>query len=330
MPNIKLTLACVETDRTRPILDGRVPVAGCELVPVHADPQEIFRRALQEQAYDLSELSMGSHITTTARGDNKYVAIPVFLSRSFRHSCIYVRSDRGIDTPADLKGRRIGIADYQQTAVLWLRGMLHEQYGVAASDVQWRTGGMEAPAPVRLALDLPGHLDVQRIGPTDTLNDLLAGGEIDAIMSPMPPSSYVKRTAPVERLFPDYQQAEVAYFKQTGFFPIMHCLTIRKDVAAANPDLPLALFRAFAKAKAIALAELNQSGVLKSALPWLVCHYAETCSIMGPNPWPYGFKENVDAVRAMCRYASTDGLAARVVDPAELFHPSTLDAADFA
>jgi 4,5-dihydroxyphthalate decarboxylase len=328
--DIKLTLACMETDRSRPILDGRVPVPGFEIVPAYAEPHEIFRRALQEQAYDLSELSMGSHITTTARGDNKYIAIPVFLSRSFRHSCIYVRSDRGIATPADLKGRRIGINDYQQTAVLWLRGMLQDEYGVAASDMQWRTGGMEAPAPVRLAIDLPAHLDVKRIGPADTLNALLVSGEIDAIMSPMPPSCYVKKTAPVERLFPDYQAAEVAYFKRTGFFPIMHCLTIRNDIAAANPDLPLALFHAFAKAKAIAMAELNQSGVLKSSLPWLVCHYAETKRIMGPNPWPYGFKENVEEVRAMCRYAATDGLAARMVDPAELFHPSTLDAADVA
>jgi 4,5-dihydroxyphthalate decarboxylase len=241
-----------------------------------------------------------------------------------------VRSDRGITTPADLKGRRIGIADYQQTAVLWLRGMLHEQYGVAAGDMRWRTGGMEAPAPVRLAIDLPPHLDVQRIGPIDTLNALLVSGEIDAIMAPMPPSSFIKKTAPVERLFPNYQATEVAYFKQTGFFPIMHCLTIRNDIAAANPELPLALFHAFAKAKAIAMAELNQGGVLKCSLPWLVCHAAETRSIMGPNPWPYGFKENVDEVRAMCRYAVTDGLAARMVDPAELFHPSTLDAADAA
>jgi len=328
--DIKLTLACMETDRTRPILDGRVRVPGCELVPVHADPQDIFRRALQEQAFDVSELSMGSHITTTARGDNKYIALPVFLSRSFRHSCIYVRSDRGIATPADLKGRRIGIADYQQTAVLWLRGMLHDQYGVAASDVRWRTGGMEAPAPVRLALDLPAHLDVRRIGPTDILNDLLAKGEIDAIMSPNPPSCYVKKAAPVERLFPDYQKAEIAYFEQTGFFPIMHALTIRKDVVAANPQLPLEMFRAFVQAKAIAMAEFNQSGVLKFALPWLVCHYAETRRIMGPNIWAYGFRENRDEIAAMTRYAHQDGLAARIVDPAELFHPSTLDAADVA
>jgi 4,5-dihydroxyphthalate decarboxylase len=247
----------METDRSQPILDGRVKVEGFDIEFVRADPQDIFRRALQEEAFDLSELSMGSHITTTARGDAKYIGVPVFLSRSFRHSCIYVRSDRGINTPQDLKGRRIGIADYQQTAVLWLRGMLHDEYGVAASDIHWRTGGMEKPMPVRLALKLPPHLDVQRIGETDTLNSLLVAGEIDGIMSPNAPSSFVNKTAPVARLFPDYHAAEVAYGRKTRFFPIMHTLTIRKTVAAAHPALPLALFRAFAKAKALAMSDLN-------------------------------------------------------------------------
>jgi 4,5-dihydroxyphthalate decarboxylase len=320
----------MHTDRSQPILDGRVKVEGFDIEPVHADPQDIFRRALQEEAFDLSELSMGSHITTTARGDAKYIAVPVFLSRSFRHSCIYVRGDRGITKPQDLKGKRIGIADYQQTAVLWLRGMLHDEYGVAASDMKWRTGGMEKPMPVRLALKLPPNLDVQRIGDNETLNGLLEAGEIDGIMAPTAPSSFSKKGAQVVRLFPDYHQAEMAYAKKTGFFPIMHTLTIRKKIAAAHPELPLALFKAFAKAKAMAMSDLNQSGVLKFALPWLVCHAADTREIMGANFWRYGFKETRDEVAAMTRYAHEDGLADRVVDPAELFHPSTLDAPDAA
>jgi 4,5-dihydroxyphthalate decarboxylase len=328
---VKLTLACIESDRTRRILDGEIAVPGFALEPVHADPQEIFRRALREQAYDLSELSMGSHITTTALRQNHYIAVPVFLSRSFRHSCIYVRSDRGIKRPEDLKGRRIGIADYQQTAILWLRGMLAEQYGVAPTEVSWRTGGMEqAGAPVRLALDLPANLDVQRIGDADTLSGLLASGDIDAIMSPNPPSCFTRQSAPVERMFPNYPDAERAYYKQTGYFPIMHVLTIRKTVAEQHPELPLALFQAFAKAKAAALKDLGQSGVLTAALPWLVSHYTDTKALMGDNYWRYGFNETRDEVAAMCRYAHADGLAPRLVDPAELFHPSTLGAPDVA
>ena len=330
MADAKLTLACLETDRSRPILDGRVKVPGAEFSHFRQDDaQVIFRRTLQEAAFELAELSMGSHITATANRNHKYWALPVFLSRSFRHSCIYVRSDRGINSASDLKGRRIGIADYAQTAVLWLRGILHDQYGVAASDVSWRTGGMEqAGAPVRLALELPPHLDVKRIGDADSLNSLLVAGEIDAIMSPMPPSCFTKKTAPVARLFPDYREAEMAYYKQTKFFPIMHVLTIRKDVAEAHPELPLALFQGFAKAKAIAMGELNQSGVLKSALPWLVSHAADTRALMGTNYWPYGLAANAEEVRAMCRYAHEDGLAPRMVEPEELFHPSTLQAPD--
>ena len=328
MGQTRLTIACVVNDRTRPILDGRVPVPGFDLVPIHADPQDIFRRALQEGAFDVTELSMGSHITTTARGDNKYLGIPAFLSRSFRHSSIYIRTDRGIAGAADLRGKRIGIADYQQTAVLWVRGILSDQYGVAPGDVAWRTGGLEkAGAPQRLALKLPPHLDLRPIGPSDSLNSLLAAGELDAIISPRPPSCFTAGSAPVARLFPNYRDAEVAYFKESGFFPIMHVLAVRKDVADAHPELPVALFQAFAQAKRLAYADLAEQGVLSVALPWIVSELAQTQAIMGPDPWPYGFRENERELAAMARYAHADGLAERRVEPAELFHPATLERA---
>jgi 4,5-dihydroxyphthalate decarboxylase len=326
---VKLSIACIQTDRSRPILDGRVTLPDVELEALNVEPEEIFRRALNEKAFEITELSMGSHITTTARGDASYIAIPVFLSRVFRHSAIFVRTDRGIRTGADLAGRTIGLPEYQQTAGLWVRGILRDQYGVDTTKIAWRIGGQEkAGVGERIKVDLPPHLDVKPIGPSQTLNQMLADGEIDAIFSPRPPSCFDKRSAPVDRLFPNYQEAEKEYFKKTRFFPIMHALTVRKDVAEKHPWLPMQLFDAFAKAKALSLAELSLNNVLRVSLPWVPVNYEDARAVMGPNVWPYGFQENREEVAAMARYAHQDGLAARAVDPAELFHPSTLGARD--
>lgn len=329
MAKLKLTLACIATDRSRPILDERVGVEDCAIEPLNIEPEEIFRRALNEKAFDLTELSMSSHIVTTARGDAAYIAVPVFLSRVFRHSAMFVRTDRGIKRPQDLAGRRIGVPEYQQTAGLWVRGILRDQYGVDTATIAWRTGGQEkAGVAERIALALPPHLDVQAIGPDETLNGMLAAGEIDAIFTPRPPSCFTQKLAPVDRLFPDYRTAEMDYFRQTKFFPIMHALCVRKDIAAAHPWLPGKLFAAFAKAKALSVNELSQNNVLRVTLPWVASWYEEARDMMGGNVWPYGFRANHEELAAMARYAHADGLAQRVVDPAELFHPSTLDLAD--
>lgn len=324
---ISLALACTDSDRTRALIDGRVTVAGCDITFLPGEPEDIFRRALRHRAFEVSELSMASHIVTTARGDSPYVGVPVFPSRTFRHSAIYVRTDRGLASPADLKGRRVGVPEYQQTAALWIRGLLRDQYGVGATEVTWRTGGVNEPgAGERVALTLPDGFDVSPIMSDETLDALLVEGRIDAIVSPRPPRSFLDKSAPVDRMFPDYRAAEMAYYRDTGFFPIMHCVAVRKDVAAAHPWLPLEIFRSFVRAKAMAVADLGRGNVLRVSLPWITTHYQETCALMNGDPWPYGFARNRAELAAMTRYAHADGLAARALDPAELFHPSTLDA----
>ena len=326
--NLRLTLACSSSDRTRPIIDGRVEVAGVTLTVLPGEPEDIFRRALRDRAFDVTELSMGSHIVTTARGDAPYVGIPVFPSRSFRHAAIYVRTDRGIRTAADLAGKRIGLPEYQQTAALWVRGILREYYKVDTRGIAWRTGGLEQTGgSERVALKLPPELDVQQIGADETLNGLLASGEIDAIVGPRPPSCFAQRSAPVDRLYPDYRTEEEAYFRATGFFPIMHCVALRKELAAAHPWLPLELFRAFARARAMAVADLSMVNVLRASLPWIAAEAEAQTRIMGGDPWPYGFRRNRDEVAAMIRFAAADGLAAREIAPESLFHTSVLDAA---
>lgn len=323
-----LSFACFETDRTRPILDGRVVIPG---VTLERDPDEedMFRRALRERAFAVTELSMSSHILTTGRGDAPYIAIPVFLSRSFRHGSIYVRSDRGIETPADLAGRTIGLPEFQQTAALWVRGILRDHYGVDLSAVRWRTGGLDRPGRgERVPLSLPAAMDVAPIGPGETLSGLLAAGALDAVIAPSPPQCFVTGQAAVRRLFPAYRREEEAYFRATGFFPIMHCLAIRKDVAEAHPSLPAALFRAFAEAKALSLREILRPNVLRVALPWIVPEAEAQIAQFGGNPWPYGLAANRREVETMLAYAQQDGILTVPLEPEALFHPATIELYD--
>lgn len=316
MTKITLSLACTLSDRTRPVLDGRVTVPGVEFLALPGEPEDIFRRALRDKAFEISELSMGSHIVTTARGDSPYVGVPVFLSRAFRHSAVYIRTDRGIRSAADLAGRSIGLPEYQQTAALWVRGFLRDHYGVNTKGIAWRTGGE------RVAIKLPEGFDVKPLG--ENLETALAEGRIDALIGPRPPACFLDHSAPVDRLWPDYAREEQGWFQASGFFPIMHCLAVRKDIVAKHPWLPVELFRAFSRAKALSLAELSMVNVLRVSLPWIAAAAEEQTRLMSGDPWPYGFARNRTEIAAMIRYAVTDGLAAREIAPEDLFHPSVL------
>ncbi|MCO5063488.1 MAG: ABC transporter substrate-binding protein [Rhizobiaceae bacterium] len=329
MQENSFTLACVATDRSRPIVDGRITVASGRLSCILEEPEEIFRRALREKAFAITEMSMSSHIVTTARGDSAYVGVPVFLSRAFRHSSIFIRTDKGISRAEDLFGKRIGIPEYQQTAALWVRGILTEQHGVDPDRVVWVVGSQEQPSGTeRIALDLPPRIRLERIAQDQTLNAMLANGEIDAIITPRPPSCFVAGTAPVDRLFPDYRSAEIAYHRATGLFPIMHCLAVRKDVAAEHPDLPQQLFAAFCLAKEMAMKDLAMTNVPRATLPWVADHLRETQRLLGTNFWRYGFEANRAELSTMVRYAVRDGLVREELDPRLLFHPNTLDLID--
>ncbi|MBL6076791.1 ABC transporter substrate-binding protein [Belnapia sp. T18] len=311
MSRLTLSLACHASDRTRPLLDGRVTIPGVDLVPLVGEPEDIFRRALRDKAFDITELSMGSHIVTTARGDSAYVGVPVFPSRAFRHSAIYVRTDCGIRSAVDLAGRTIGLPEYQQTAALWVRGILREQYGVDTRGIAWRIGAE------RIAITLPPGFDVQPLGRDPAM--ALAEGAVDALIAPRPPGG-----PGIARLYTDYKAEEIAWHRATGFFPIMHCIALRRDLAERHPWLPVELFRAFTRARDLALGELQLVNVLRASLPWIAVAFEEQAAIMGGDPWPYGFARNRAEVAAMIRFAVADGLAAEPIAPEALFHPSTL------
>jgi 4,5-dihydroxyphthalate decarboxylase len=323
---VPITIACGNYDRTRAILDGRVKVEGCATTYLPLYPEEIFHRAFRFQEFDVSELSFSSHLRTVAAGTSAYVGIPAFVSRIFRHSGIYIRTDAGIRMPADLKGKRVGLPEYQITAVVWMRGMMQHEYGVLPTDIRWRNGGLEQPGrQERTPLKpIPG-LDLKPLGPDETLVGLLRAGELDALFTARAPSSYLAGEPHIARLFPDTRAAEQAYFKKTGLFPIMHLIGIRKSLVEQHPWLPVSVYKAFCEAKALAMTDLTDVNALMVTLPWLEAETKETIATMGADFWKYGAHENMREIEALTQYAYEQGLVDRKVEVDELFAPSTLD-----
>jgi 4,5-dihydroxyphthalate decarboxylase len=329
MADVTITLGCWKYDRVKPIIDGRVGVEGCSVAPIVLPTSELFPRAVQRQEFDVSELSVSSHILQVARGEAGYVAIPVFPSRSYRHACIYVRNDRGINGPKDLEGKIVGVPEYQMTLALWLRGILQDVYGVDFRTLRYRTGGTNvAGRKERLPLRLPEHMEVQPIDPDRCLNDLLVAGEIDAIMTPMPPTAFTEGSPLVRRLFDDVAQVERDYYRQTGFFPIMHVVGVRRELAEKHPWLPVNLFHAFVKAKRMAMDELDaiaRGNANRITLPWFAAELEATRALMGDDYWPYGLPANRKELETLCRYSTEQYLAERPVEVDEIFAPETRD-----
>lgn len=326
MSKLQLSMSVGNYDRTQALFDGRVEIEGCDVTAVPLEPEEAFHRAFRYGEFDITEISMSSHMMTTARGDNLYIGIPAFLSRVFRQSGIYVRTDRGIDRPQDLKGKVIGVPEYQITANVWIRGILEEEYGVKPSDIQWRRGGIEeAGREERAPISLPPSIDLQQIPDDKTLAGMLQSGEIDGYIGARAPSCFLKGAPNVGRLFKNYIEDEKDYFRRTRIFPIMHMVGIRKSLVEKHPWLPVSVFKAFIKAKALAVKELDEICHLAVTLPWMVHHHNEAKALMGEDYWPYGLDANRHVIDKFAQYHHGQGLSVRPVSPEELFARSALD-----
>src|SRR5262245_12213474 len=236
MPDLAIAMASGNYDRTRALKDGRVRVEGCAVSYSNVEPNELFKRNLRAQEFDVSEMSFSTYIAHRSEGRAHYTAIPVFLSRAFRHSAIFVRSDR-IATPADLRGKRVGTPEYFTTMLVWMRGLLSDEYGVTSSDLRWCLGGQEQPAK-EAPKPPPAGITFEAIPAGKTLSGMLANGEIDALFAARPPSCFQRGAAHVGRLFPDYRSAEQAYYRKAGIYPLMHVVGIRNDLVAQHPALP--------------------------------------------------------------------------------------------
>ncbi|MBF8186291.1 ABC transporter substrate-binding protein [Nonomuraea sp. K274] len=319
MTKLNLTFACLDYDRTRAIQDGRVKPEGIDLNFLALPVEETFFRQLRYQEFDIAEMSLSSYVLTLDQEDPPFLAIPVFPSRYFRHQSIFVNSRSGIEQPADLAGNRIGVPEYQITAGVWQRGMLADEYGVDLFSPQYFTGGVETPGrEEKITLDLPAELDIQPIGPDQTLSQMLADGELDALMTASVPSCF-GRAPDVRRLFADPKAAEKAYYAKTGIFPIMHTVVIKRALLDRHPWVARSLTKAFAASLRIAKEDLLYRSALKVMLPWLDDHVTETVSALGADYWSYGVEPNRHVLEVFLRYSHAQGLAKRLRTPDELF-----------
>jgi 4,5-dihydroxyphthalate decarboxylase len=324
MTKLSVSVACAAYDRTWPLISGRVPIEGCDVNFVVMDPGEAFVRAYRSQDFDITELSASSHILTTARGDAPYIAVPAFVSRVFRHSSFYVRTDCGIRSAQDLRGKTIGVTEYQMTAGLWARGLLSDDFGVRAQEISWRRGGMDQPGGAERTPIKPPGIDLEPIPDGKTLSGMLVAGELDAIVSAHAPAPFLQGVANIGRLWPDFRTAEEDYFRRTGLFPIMHLIGIRRSLVEQHPWLAPSVLKAFTRAKQIALEEIEDVGISRASLPWLPSDVARAKEIMGADFWPYGYPANKHAIDCMLRWSVEQGLSDRLVTAEELFAPGTL------
>jgi 4,5-dihydroxyphthalate decarboxylase len=324
MSKLSLSVAIGDYDRNRPLIDGAVRIDGVDPVFMMLSPEEIFFRALRTNDFDICELSLSSFTVKTAAGDNPYVGVPCFLSRAFRHTSIYVRTDR-IKEPKDLKGRTVGVPEYQLTANVWARAILQDDYGVAPADIRWVRGAIEHAGRIeKISIKLPAGVALDNAPEGRTISDLIDKGEIDGFIAPRPP--YLPRPNPhVGWLFRDPIATARDYFKRTGIFPIMHLVGVRRTLVEKHPWLPAAVLKGFEQSKAVALAHLGDTSATKVTLPFIEEQLAATRALMGEDFWPYGVEPNRKTLETFLRHHHAQGLSPRQVKVEELFHPSTYE-----
>ena len=327
MSKLRMTLGCWNYDRTRALMDGSVQPDGIELNYLNMPVEETFFRMLRHREFDCAEMSLSSYAVSLHKPERPFVAIPVYPSRFFRHSCIYVNADAGIREPKDLIGKRIGNPEYQMTAPVWIRGILSDHYGVPVDSVSYLTGGEEEPGrSEKIKLDLPANIRVEPIAPTQTLSQMLLSGEIDALYTARMPSSFRTGGGRVKRLFEDYVDVERAYFRSSNIFPIMHVVAIRREVYEANRWVAQSLYKAFVEAQRRTYADLQDTAALKAMLPWLTAHVEDARREMGDDFWPYGLPRNRQTLVTFLRYHHEQGLSKRLLSVDELFAPESLEA----
>ncbi len=325
MGALSLSIATWDYDRVRPLIDGRVRVEGCTLNYLPMPVEEVFERAYFHHEFDVAEIGFSPYLIARSRDLTPYVAIPVFLSRMFRHSAVYVRTDRGIATPQDLRGKRVGVPEYQMSAAMWARGILEDDHGIRPDEMLWVQGGLERPGRRdKFPLNLPAGFPLTPAPADASLSGMLERGDIDALFSARAPSCFDRGAPHVGRLFGNLRQVEEDYFRRTGVFPIMHAVGVKRTLVEAHPWLPASLCKAFGEAKRIAEQELREVAALKVMLPWLVSEMTATQAVMGHDFWPYGVEPNRRALETMARYSYRQGLATRVLSVEEMFAASTL------
>jgi 4,5-dihydroxyphthalate decarboxylase len=325
LSKLQLSLACWDYDRTRALADGSVRAEGIDLIYNSLFVEETFFRMLRNREFDIAEMSLSSYCVSLMRDDPPFIAIPVFPSRFFRHSCIFISAKSGIREPKDLNGKVIGVPEYQMTAPVWIRGILQDEYGVDPAGCEYRTGGEEEPGrDEKIGLDLPPKFKVKPIGPQQTLSRMIAEGQLDAMHTARAPSTFRSQPDKVKRLFANFVEVEKAYYRKTKIFPIMHTVVIRRDLYRQYRWIAQSLHKAFVQAQRKTYEYLNTSMALTTMLPWQPAHVEEARALLGEDWWPYGIEPNRHVLETFLRYHREQGLSRRRLEVDELFAPETL------
>jgi 4,5-dihydroxyphthalate decarboxylase len=324
MAELPITLACWDYDRMRALQDGRVRPEGIDLTFLPLMMPEPAFRMLRHGEFEAAEMSLSWYTRTVFADPRPFTAIPVFPSRMFRHSCVYVNTGSGIESPADLVGKRVGCPEYQMTAAVWLKGILADRHGVGVDSVEYLTGGLEQPGRSETAMDLPASIRVTPIKEGQTLSEMLENGEIDALYTAHMPSCFARGSAKVRRLWTHSEQVEREYFTDTGIFPIMHVIVVRQDVYEVRRWVAQSLVKAFEEAKRLAYRDLFETTALKYMLPWLTSAAEDARALMGDDPFSYGLTDNRHTLATFLRYSHEQGLSPLLLEPEELFAPETL------
>ncbi|MBO0684246.1 MAG: 4,5-dihydroxyphthalate decarboxylase [Candidatus Dormibacteraeota bacterium] len=324
MDRLRLTAAVGDYDHVRDLWSGRVEAEGIELVHLDLPIEEIFHRFTRSREWEVSEMSMGRFVALRSRGDQSMVAIPVFPSRVFRHSSVYVRADSDLDQLHQLKGLKVGVPEWAQTATIYLRGVLTDQCGISLGDIEWFQAGLNQVGRAEpVEVNLPPGVRVSRVSDR-TLDEMLASGFLDAIVSARRPPGLGPGGAH-RRLLRDAQKVEQAYWSQTGIFPIMHVIVVRRDVYDAHPWVAMNLFDAFDRARRRSLDRLRESTASRFPVPWAADQLEHLTPLFGGDYWPYGLEPNRTTLTAFLRYAFEQGVCACQLAPEELFPAAMLD-----
>lgn len=322
MNELSLTLAISEYDHVTDLAMGRIVPEGIRLTCLNLPVEEIFFRFLVNREFDVSEASLAKYVSLISQGDASLVAIPVFPSRIFRHSSIYVRRDGPISAPQDLVGRRAGLPEWAQTAAVYSRGVLMHQFGIDLAAIDWVQAGVNQPGRIeKVDLRLPAGIKLTRSS-DKTLSDMLVSGEIDAVLSAAPPSCFEEGHPNIRRLFENYREVEAAYYRQTSIFPIMHVVTIRREIYDSHPWIAMNLLKAFEEAKQRSMARALDIKAPRFPIPWAYDAARQAQTMFGTDYWPYGVEANRPTLEAFLRYAFEQGVCHRRLEVEELFPKS--------
>ncbi len=329
---LPITMAGYNLDRTRAFFEGQVNVEGCDFQIEQQGIGDLNTHVFSgPQTLDVTEIGLHPFMLAYANeGFRDYSLLPIYPIRVFRHKSIFIRTDRGIKGPEDLRGRKVATPGFSSTSLTWLRGIMKHEYGVSPEEIQWYVSAKDSSAEAAGKVSkqesmVPKGLSVSQGPEGKDESDMLESGEVDALFHAAEPRAYIEGHPKVARLFPDFRKTERAYFKQTGIFPIMHAVAIRNTLVEQNPWLPEAVFNAYSQAKQIMYDQLKKMGWATISLPWVPQEIEETRALMGENFWPYGIETNRKALEALCQYSYEQGLTSKRLTIEDLFEPTSLN-----